>query len=187
MVPFEIAFCQSQVQRKGGQIEVTNLDLPLDTKWGNTLSRMFLISFKLKSVSTAHGSFAFPRVEGWVWGEGTAPVLRVWRTERDSLSVHICKMESIISVWLDCYKNEMTWKTPKNSTWYCKYYLACLADAWYSRERKWEQCFFENQPPPLPPPPPPPRAKVITLEDVVSNKTTVFPKVRLGISLSQWV
>lgn len=73
VVPFEIAFCQSQVQRKGGQVEVTNLDLPLDTELGNTIGRMVLIYFRLNSVSTTCVSFASPWVDGWMGGEDANP------------------------------------------------------------------------------------------------------------------
>lgn len=42
MVLFETVFCQSHVQRRGGQAEATNLDLLLDVELGNTMGRMIL-------------------------------------------------------------------------------------------------------------------------------------------------
>ena len=110
VVPFEIAFCQSQVQRKGGQVEVTNLDLPLDTELGNTIGRMVLIYFWLSSVSSTCVSFPSPWVDGWMdvgrrrqplclESEGLNLIMALFPVPiiSESLSFHTCKLESIIS------------------------------------------------------------------------------------------
>lgn len=73
MVPFEAACCQSHVQRKGGQVEVIDLDSPLDTELGNTTGRMALIYFQLSPVCTPGVSIASPRVKGWC-AECTQPL-----------------------------------------------------------------------------------------------------------------
>lgn len=65
VVPFEAACCQSQLQRKGGQAEVTNLDSPSDTELGNTTGRLVLIYFQLSPACTPCVSTASPRVKGW--------------------------------------------------------------------------------------------------------------------------
>lgn len=81
VVPFETACCQNQVQRKGGQVEVTNWDWPLDTELGNTIGRMVLISFQLSSVCTPCVSTASPRVKARACGVCTPPGRGLWRTE----------------------------------------------------------------------------------------------------------
>lgn len=100
MVPFEIATCQSQAQRSGGQAEATNLNSFI--KLGNTMGRMTLY-FKLSSVSTSC-QLCFPGGGGMGVGRRNKPC--TWRLKdslctmslfptpviSESLSFHICNI-----------------------------------------------------------------------------------------------
>lgn len=80
MVPFEIATCQSQAQRSGGQAEATNLNPFI--KLGNTMGRTILY-FRLSS--SLH---LMPAVLSQGWSDGCGEKEQALHLETEGLTLY---------------------------------------------------------------------------------------------------